>query len=53
MNIRIKVDSEWQDRIVELCNTSSVGRFVVIGNNQYERYDFGTPKFIKTKIRRY
>lgn len=24
MKIRIRVDSEWQDRIVELCNNSSV-----------------------------
>ncbi len=52
MNISIRVDSEWQYRIVELCNNSSVGRFVVIGNKQYERADIGTPKLIRIKIRR-
>lgn len=52
MKIRIRVDSEWQDRIVELCNNSSVGRFVVIGNKQYERTDIGTPELIRIKIRR-
>jgi len=52
MKIRIRVDSEWHDRIVELRNNSSVGRFVVIGNKQYERTDIGTPELIRIKIRR-
>lgn len=52
MKILTQSDREWVDRITELCNNTSVGIFVVFGNKQYERYDFGTPKLIRTKIRR-
>ena len=52
MSIRIKVDREWQDRIVGISNSVSVGRFVVVGDKQYKRSDFATPKFIRIKIKR-
>ena len=52
MKILTQLDREWVDRIIKLCNSTSVGRLVVFGNKQYERSDFGTPKLIRTKIRR-
>ena len=52
MKILTQSDREWVDRIIELCNNTSVGRFVVWGGQCYERTDFGTPKLIRTKIRR-
>ena len=52
MKILTRLDSEWHDRTIELCNSTSVGRFVVWGGQCYERTDFGTPKLIRTKIRR-